>query len=91
MQRLKDAQSDWRPTVSFSADLSRIGNHLMQTNQAWQMLAKLEPDAWRRNRLLMRYAGPRYPWLWSAGVLAGLLGMSLCVLNLSIRSMDRLK
>ncbi len=91
LQRRKAARTDWRPTISFTADLSRVGAHLLGTNQAWRVLAKLEPDEWRRNRLLMRFAGPRYPWLWSAGALAGLLGISLCVLNLSIRSMDRPK
>ncbi len=91
LQRLRDSQTDWRPMVSYTANLLRIGAHLLGTNQAWEKLAKLEPDTWRRERLLTRYAGPRYPWYWSAAVLAGLFGLSLCVLKWSIRSLDRLK
>ena len=34
---------------------------------------------------------PQYPWTWSAGVLAGLLGLSLCILSMRIRSLDRLR
>ena len=34
---------------------------------------------------------PQYPWIWSAGVLAGLLGLSLWTLNLRVRSLDRLR
>jgi hypothetical protein len=33
----------------------------------------------------------RYPWYWSAGVLVGLAAFSICILNLSIKSLDRLK
>jgi ABC-2 type transport system permease protein len=36
-------------------------------------------------------AGPSYPWYWSAGVLAGLFGLSLWILSLRVRSLDRLK
>ncbi len=90
-RRLLDAKTDWRPMVSYTDNLLRIGAHLLGTSQAWRKLAKLEPDPWRRQRLLMRYAGPRYPWYWSVGVLAGLFGLSLCVLKWSIRSLDRLK
>ena len=35
--------------------------------------------------------GPQYPWYWSAGVLAGLFGLSACILNFRVRSLDRLK
>ena len=35
--------------------------------------------------------GPQYPWYWSAAVLAGLFGLSVCILNFSIKSLDRLK
>jgi hypothetical protein len=34
---------------------------------------------------------PEYPWYWSAGVLAVLFGLSVCILNFRIRSLDRLK
>jgi hypothetical protein len=35
--------------------------------------------------------GPQYPWYWSAVVLVGLFALSACILNLSIKSLDRLK
>ena len=34
---------------------------------------------------------PQYPWIWSAGVLAGLLGLSLWILSTRVKSLDRLR
>ena len=34
---------------------------------------------------------PQYPWTWSAAVLAGLLGLSLCILSTRVKSLDRLR
>jgi len=34
---------------------------------------------------------PQYPWTWSAAVLAGLWGLSLCILSLRVKSLDRLR
>jgi hypothetical protein len=34
---------------------------------------------------------PQYPWVWSAGVLAGLLGLSTWTLNRRVKTLDRLK
>jgi ABC-2 type transport system permease protein len=34
---------------------------------------------------------PQYPWLWSAGILAGLLGLSVCTLSARVKSLDRLR
>jgi hypothetical protein len=36
-------------------------------------------------------AGPGYPWYWSAGVLVGLFGLSVWILSLRVKSLDRLK
>jgi ABC-type transport system involved in multi-copper enzyme maturation permease subunit len=33
----------------------------------------------------------QYPWTWSAAVLAGLLGLSLCILCTRVKSLDRLR
>lgn len=88
---LHDTQTDWRPLVSYIGDLSRIEDHLLGLNSAWRKLAKLEPSITARNRLLARYTGPQFPWYWSVAVLVFLFGLSLCILNLSIRSLDRLK
>jgi ABC-2 type transport system permease protein len=34
---------------------------------------------------------PQYPWIWSAGVLTGLLGLSLWTLSTRVKSLDRLR
>jgi ABC-2 type transport system permease protein len=34
---------------------------------------------------------PQYPWAWSAGVLAGLLGLSAWILSARVKSLDRLR
>jgi hypothetical protein len=34
---------------------------------------------------------PQYPWQWSAGILAGLLGISTWILTRRVKSLDRLK
>ena len=34
---------------------------------------------------------PQYPWAWSAGILAGLLGLSVCTLSARVKSLDRLR
>jgi ABC-2 type transport system permease protein len=41
-------------------------------------------------RLADQYV-PQYPWVWSAGILAGLLGLSVCTLSARVRSLDRLR
>ncbi len=88
---LHDRQTDWRPLVSYTGNLSRLEDHLLGLNNAWRKLAKLEPSITARNRLLARNTGPQFPWYWSAAVIMFLFGLSLCILNLSIRSLDRLK
>jgi ABC-2 type transport system permease protein len=40
---------------------------------------------------LTEFAGDAYPWSWSAGVLAGLFGLSLWILTSRVKSLDRLK
>ena len=44
-----------------------------------------------RDQFLLSTLGPQYPWYWSAGVLAILLGLSACILNYRVRSLDRLR
>lgn len=88
-QEWETAQSNWRPMVSYTANLSRIGQHLLRVDAAWEELSKFRPPQ-DRERFLLQYAGPRYPWYWSATMLAVLLGLSLCILNLRVRSLDRL-
>lgn len=82
---------DWRPLVSLTGDMSRVGDHLLGTNRAWLRLAKLEPDSSRRIFILIRFGGPWYPWYWAAAVLAVVFVISAGILKWSIRSLDRLK
>jgi ABC-2 type transport system permease protein len=91
LAELDYSKTDWRPLVSFSGNLSRVGQELLQTNETWESISKIQHDEAFRDWLLATYLGPEYPWYWSALVLAGLCGLSACILNLSIKSMDRLK
>lgn len=87
---IEAAKSDWRPLTSYTANLSRVGERLLRTNAAWEKLSKLSPPG-QRSQILWKMLGNQYPWYWSAGMLAGLFAISICVLNFSIKSLDRLK
>jgi ABC-2 type transport system permease protein len=89
-EELKAAERDWRPLLSYNANLSRIGHELLDTDAPWRRLAAMRPER-ERARFMVDNAGWRYPWQWSAWVLVGLFGLSACVLNLRVRSLDRLK
>jgi ABC-2 type transport system permease protein len=89
-EQIEAAKSDWRPIVSYTANLHRVGERLLQTNAAWERLSQLSP-AGERSEILLHMIGNQYPWQWSAGVLAGLFALSACVLTLSVKSLDRLK
>ena len=88
---IEASQSDWRPLVSYTANLSRIGSQLLGTDDGRRQLAELIKFPQERSRYLAESLGPQYPWYWSAAVLAGLFGISACILSLSIRSLDRLR
>ncbi len=83
-------KDNWRPTVSYTANLSRVGQRLLDVDSAWLKLSELQPPS-HRDQFLLGTLGPQYPWYWSAGVLAALLGLSACILNFRVRSLDRLK
>jgi ABC-2 type transport system permease protein len=84
------ARTNWRPLVSYTANLWRIGHRLLDTDAAWTRMSELAPPE-VRDRLLQKNLGPQYPWYWSAAVLAGLFGLSVCILNYRVRSLDRLR
>ena len=84
------AKTDWRPLVSYTANLSRVGTAMLGTNAAWEKIATTVPPE-QRDQFLLGVLGPQYPWYWSAGVLAAIAGVSACVLNFRVRSLDRLK
>jgi ABC-2 type transport system permease protein len=87
---IEAAKTDWRPLISYTGNLSRIGERLLGTNAAWKRLGELSPSE-QRSTYLLQMIGNQYPWYWSAAVLVGLFILSLCILNLSIKSLDRLK
>lgn len=89
-EALESAKSNWRPLISYTANLSRIGQQLLGTDAAWDQLSQLRPPR-QRAEFLVNYQGFQYPWYWSAGVLAALAGLSACILHFAIKSLDRLK
>jgi ABC-2 type transport system permease protein len=84
------ARSDWRPLLSYTANVSRVGRHWLGADASWEKLAETVP-ADQRDQYLLENMGPQYPWYWSAVVLAALVGLSVCVLNFRVKSLDRLK
>jgi ABC-2 type transport system permease protein len=89
-ERLEAAKTDWRPLFSYTANLTRIGQHLLGSNHAWEEMSLLQAPS-QRPTFLVTVTGDKYPWYWSAAVLAGLFGLSACILNAKIKSLDRLK
>jgi ABC-2 type transport system permease protein len=89
-EETRAAQTNWRPLVSYTANLSRIGQQLLHTDAAWKERSLLEPADYR-DQFLLNNMGPQYPWYWSVFVLAALFGISACLLNYRVRSLDRLK
>lgn len=89
--QLEAGKTNWRPLVSYTENLSRVGRQLLGTNAAWDKLSDLKPAGFLRDRFLFMNKGQDFPWYWSAGVLAGLFGLSACILNFRIKSLDRLK
>jgi hypothetical protein len=50
-----------------------------------------EEQQLRNERRLADVSVPQYPLIWSASVLAGLLGISLWILSFRVKSLDRLR
>ncbi len=89
-EQLAAAKTDWRPLVSYTANLSRVGDHLLGTRSAWEKLSQLRPEG-QRGPFLIQLFATQYPWYWSAAVLVAIFGISVCILNLSIKPLDRLR
>ena len=104
-EQVKAAPTNWRPLCSYTANLERLGESLLGTDAAWVQIgraievprATFQPWLSGRSaappneRRLADAMVPQYPWIWSAGVLAGLLGLSLCTLSTRVKSLDRLR
>lgn len=89
-KELEAARTNWRPLVSYTANLARVGEEMLGTPEAWDKLARLRPRA-EGDMARLRNVGAQYPWTWSAGVLLATFGLSAWILNRSIKSLDRLK
>jgi ABC-2 type transport system permease protein len=89
-EELDDAKHDWRPLVSYTGNLDRVKDALLGTNSCWEKLSLTESQE-NRSRFLMSHLGAQYPWQWSALVLTILFGISVCILNYRVKSLDRLK
>jgi ABC-2 type transport system permease protein len=99
----EEAASNWRPVVSYTANLQRLGEGLLGTDAAWVQLGRALEAARRvvpvgprpqgpvNERRLADQMVPQYPWTWSAGVLAALLGISVWTLTRRVRTLDRLR
>jgi ABC-2 type transport system permease protein len=90
VEKIVAGKRDWRPLVSYRDNLTRIGSQLLGTDAAWDALIPHLPPT-GRDMFRASITSPQYPWTWSAGVLLALFGISVCILNLRIKSLDRLK
>jgi ABC-2 type transport system permease protein len=87
-EEMRSSETNWRPLVSYTANLTRVGRKLLGSDASWKKLSEFQPEE-RRAMFLLTMMGPQYPWYWSAGVLAALLGISAWILNFPLRSLDR--
>jgi ABC-2 type transport system permease protein len=87
---LAQAKIDWRPLVSYTGDLSRVGAELLGTHACWNTVSNILPPQ-ERQYLAIANSGDLYPWTWSAEVLGGLFVLSVGILNFRVKSLDRLR
>jgi ABC-2 type transport system permease protein len=80
-------RADWCPLVSYVANLHRLREALLDTASARETLLAI----FSTFRFPAANTVPVHPWQWSALVLAALFGISLCILSMRVRSLDRLK
>ncbi|MHB1038327.1 MAG: hypothetical protein ACYC35_28165 [Pirellulales bacterium] len=109
LEEAEAAPTNWRPLCSYTANLQRVGEALLDTDTAWVQIGRaieapraafglfggrrargLDAASSNERQLANRFV-PQYPWTWSAGVLAGLLGLSLFTLSMRVKSLDRLR
>jgi ABC-type transport system involved in multi-copper enzyme maturation permease subunit len=103
----ESARHDWRPMCSYVNNLDRIGDALLDTDAAWVAIGKAverpraalgkmfgppgRPAPPPNDRRLADQMVAQYPWTWSAGLLAALVGLSTWTLTRRVRSLDRLR
>ncbi len=88
--QLAAAKSDWRPLISYTRNLTRLGDEMLGTRRAWEKFSEIRPmgqRGWLRSFLL----DMQHPWYWSAMVLVAVFGLSACILNVAVKPLDRLR
>jgi ABC-2 type transport system permease protein len=79
----------WCSLVSYTTNLARICGSLLDTRSAWRkLLSVFRADVDQPEFELLLNPSP---WTWSAGVLLGLLLVSIWVLSRRVRSLDRMQ
>jgi hypothetical protein len=82
-------EKDWCPLVSYTHNLSRVGETLLDTRAAWKEVEKFV-GAVTRNQRSELFTDP-HPWSWSAATLLGWWALSVWILATRVRSLDRLR
>jgi ABC-2 type transport system permease protein len=83
------ARSNWRQLFSYTDNLHRMRVLFFGTFDAFEKLGNI--GGREEGKEVAYRMVPQYPWYWSAGVLAGLFGISLCILTTRVKSLDRLR
>ena len=83
----------WGPLVSLTNNFGRLRDALLGTSVGFAKVQKANMKMFAQG---MDFEMPNpfawnYPWSWSAYVLLGLLGLSLCILTTRVKSLDRLR
>lgn len=86
--RHEAAENNWRPLFSYTDNLHRMRALFFGTYSAFEQFGKIGGGDGRE---IADHLVPQYPWYWSAGVLLGLFGISLCILTTRVKSLDRLR
>jgi ABC-2 type transport system permease protein len=89
-QEFDAARSDWRPLLSYMANITRVRESLLNSNAQWEKFGAIQPGGVTPSFRLAHF-NPSYPWYWSAIVLLCLFGLSTWILNAKVKSLDRLK
>jgi len=81
---------DWYRMLSYTNNLNALCHVMLDTDTAWNHVASfLSPRD--REEMKNQFGGPRYPWLWSAGLLFALSLLSAWFLSFRVKSLDRLR
>jgi len=83
-------RAEWCPLISFTGNLERVGDALLDVESAGQQFDRLTMAGSGQPRSYSRRL-PEPPWTWSAAVLLVLMGLSLWILASRVKSLDRLK